>query len=575
MNKLKQVFSSAVFRLLAIVLMVVVGLNVLTLVLSSTVIDEVEHQVSAETQSAMDLYMAQVDSAVQRITLKLYELSREDLDFARISEKEVTDNNEYYRQLQSLVNLSIDMDNLMEDNSLVSGIFCLFPHKDIWLFRSGNSRQDPLIKRFLEEDLSEDRAQSNVWRIVDVSGEPVLLLLADYRQAWYGAWIYLSDITDAQWATGTGGSIRSFTDPDGVVKYIDRGDLTELDLTNQYPRINGENWVQICSRSQNSPLCYVQLLPKGEITDSMPSAIRLLLVLSVMALAIIPVLVVTMLRWVVRPVNKLTRAMEHIEGGDMDYRIEESGKVTEFERLNRHFNHMMDEVSELKIDVYEEKLKSQKIKMRFLSQQIQPHFIINTLNILYSYEKEEYPLIQRMLLCLSRYFRYIVNANTDLVEIGRELDHIRNYFEIQQARYLKTFTASVTCEAGLEGCLIPPLIIQNFAENAIKHSLDLDAIVDITVEVRKTDEDRVHICVADNGAGISDEVLEKIALFQQTGQFQKGLGVGIQNAVDRLNIIYGGHASFRIGRRSTGGTRIDIELPLRRKEHSDYERDTG
>ncbi len=56
--------------------------------------------------------------------------------------------------------------------------------------------------------------------------------------------------------------------------------------------------------------------------------------------------------------------------------------------------------------------------MRFLSQQIQPHFILNAMNILYSYEKEEYPLIQKMILCLSKYFRYVVNANTDFVKLS-------------------------------------------------------------------------------------------------------------------------------------------------------------
>ena len=573
MSKLKQVFSSAVFRLLVIVLTVVVALNVLTLVLSSAVITEVEHQVSAETQSAMDLYMAQVDSAVRRINLELYALSRESQDFARLNDKEVADRDEYYRQLQSVVSLGNDMNDLLEDNSLIGGVFCLFPHKDMWLFRSGNSRQDPRIKAYLEEELADGESRTNAWSIVDVAGEPVLLILSVYRQARYGAWIYLSDLDGIHWNSGESGIIRAFADEDGAVRYADRGELPRLDLNEVYPRIDGENWVQICSRSEYTPLCYVQLLPKGEITESMPAAIRLLVILSIVALAIIPVLVVAMLRWVVRPVGKLTRAMEHVEAGRMDYRIEEDGGGTEFDRLNRHFNQMMDEVSELKIHVYEEKLKSQKIKMRFLSQQIQPHFMINTLNILYSYEQEEYPLIQRMLLCLSRYFRYIVNANTDLVELGEELDHIRNYFEIQQARYLKTFHATVACQPGLEGCLIPPLLIQNFAENAIKHSLNLDGMVDIEVDVRQTESGRIHIRISDTGAGISLDVLEKIACFQRTGQFQKGLGVGIQNAIDRLNIIYGGEADFRIGRRESGGTRIDIELPIRRKELPEYERD--
>lgn len=67
----------------------------------------------------------------------------------------------------------------------------------------------------------------------------------------------------------------------------------------------------------------------------------------------------------------------------------------EFTQINKSFNRMMDQVSDLKIHVYEIQLEKQQIKMKFLSQQIQPHFIMNTLNILYSYEQEEYPLIRK------------------------------------------------------------------------------------------------------------------------------------------------------------------------------------
>lgn len=112
--------------------------------------------------------------------------------------------------------------------------------------------------------------------------------------------------------------------------------------------------------------------------------------------------------------------------------------------------------------------------MRYLSQQIQPHFVLNTLNILYSYEPEEYPLIQKMILCLSKYFRYIVKVHSDFVELSQELAHIKNYFEIQEARYPEQFDYYVESEEGMDDLLIPPLLIQNFTENSIKYAIDME-----------------------------------------------------------------------------------------------------
>lgn len=219
-------------------------------------------------------------------------------------------------------------------------------------------------------------------------------------------------------------------------------------------------------------------------------------------------------------------------------------------------------VSKLKIDVYEEKLEKQQIKMRFLSQQIQPHFILNAMNILYSYEKEEYPLIHKMILCLSKYFRYVVNANTDFVELSQEMNHIKNYFEIQQARYPDSFFAMVEYDEEVGDCLVPPLLVQNFAENAIKHSLKIENSIDIIVIAQKTEDNCIRIRLSDTGEGISDELLQKVELFRKTRQQQEGLGVGIQNAIERLDILYNGLSQFKITKEKPHGTRVEIVVPI-------------
>ena len=113
---------------------------------------------------------------------------------------------------------------------------------------------------------------------------------------------------------------------------------------------------------------------------------------------------------------------------------------------------------------------------------------------------------------------------------------------------------------------MPPLLIQNFAENSIKHSIRIGNKIDIFVIAQPLGEDRIRIRMLDTGQGISPEVVEKINEFRRTGVRQEGLGIGIQNAIERLNVLYGADTKCEIQRDEPHGTRIEIVLPLRRGE---------
>ena len=571
MKTRNNVLSSAVFRLIVIVLAVVIPLNLLTLILGSTVISEVERQISLETQNALQLYMSQLDDSLRRINIRMYTLAHNDVNFSRLNDKEITATDEW--QIQAVVSLNNTMDDILDDHALIGGIFAWFPEKNYYVGQGGTAQQSETVKGYVLDAVGGQYEAYGSWSMVMAKGNPYLLRISSRRQAYYGAWISLRTLAENMGLFDDRDSaLQAFTDGAGTVYEASRDDVQTLDINAPSQRYNGANCTLVKAASAYSDLHCVRLLSNGQITDSLPIAIRVLQILSIVSVLIIPVIVIAMRRWVVRPVGLLTEAMEKIEQGNVDYRIPDSSVGSEFDRINGHFNHMMDEVSELKISMYEQKLKSEKIRMGFLSQQIQPHFILNTLNILYSYEPEEYLLSRKMILCLSKYFRYVVNANADFVELGQELKHIQNYFEIQQARFLHAFQTTVEYDEDLEDCLIPPLIVQNFTENAIKHSFVPGQVIEITVGAWREGE-RLRVRISDTGTGIPDEVLERIEEFRKTREFRVDLGVGIQNSIDRLEILYGGEAGLDISRRDPQGTQIDIKLPIRQKEAADDERD--
>ena len=576
MRSWEKVFSSAIFRLIVIVMSVVIPLNLLTLILGNTVISEVERQISLETQNALEMYIGQLDDAMERMNVKMYTLAREDEEFIRLNVKTVDTQEEYYRQMESVVKLNITLEDALKDNNLMDGTFAYFPDKGYFIEQVRTSQISKQVRSYVKEQVHTTVPEKlQTWRVVEIEGIPCLILISHYRQAYFGAWIDLRSLAETVGFQKEGsGVLQAFAGSDGAIYHSNRKDAVSIDINADSQKFNGVSYTLVKAKSQYTDLYYVQVLSKSQIANSLPAAIRVLQILSVVAVLIIPIILIAMQYWIGRPVNKLMTAMERIEQGDVEYRIEKTRAGTEFDRINRNFNRMMDEVSELKIHMYEQQLKAEKIRLGFLSQQIQPHFIINTLNILYSYEPEEYQLSQKMILCLSKYFRYVVNAPQDYVELGQEMAHIRNYFEIQQARFLRSFQATVICEKEIEDCLIPPLIIQNFTENAIKHSFVPGQTTSIVAEARKEGE-MIHVCVYDTGAGIPEAVLERIEEFRRTREFRMDLGVGIQNSIDRLNILYGDEASLEISRIEPQGTRIDIMIPIKRREAGEDERDFG
>ena len=98
---------------------------------------------------------------------------------------------------------------------------------------------------------------------------------------------------------------------------------------------------------------------------------------------------------------------------------------------------------------YASQLESERIRIRYLTQQMQPHFVLNTLNLVYSMEPSQYKLMQRTIQCLARYFRYVAHVSEPLVPIEAELEHVKNYFNLQQIRYPDNFDYDVACPAEL------------------------------------------------------------------------------------------------------------------------------
>ena len=562
----KQLFSSSVIRVMCIVIAVMIPVNVVTILLGKMAVNRAEEQFASETKGALDLYMLQVEDAMKRAAWKTQQIAVDDVDFAKINSKKITTTTEYYDELQSVVRLKEVMNKAIDDNIFAAGMYAFFPEKEIKIVESNYSSYQTELFEQINRIIEEKEIQKvGYWEVVDLETTDIALYVGKHQNAYFGAWFDLNQILRRIVKEDGSPQIQAFISEDRLIYSEKNTENIDLETVLKNPKKAG--YIVIRTENKYADFSLIQVISRSTIKNNFSGMTQILSWSMILVLLAIPVILYVLRRWMIVPLNQLSSAMKRIEHGDTEFRITEKSAGSEFEQINKNFNRMLDEMSELKIDVYEQQLEKEKIRRCFLSQQIQPHFILNAMNILYSYEQDEYPLIQKMILCLSQYFRYIVNANTDFVELKNEMLHIRNYFEIQRARYPEEFFAIVEWDEELDNCLIPPLLIQNFVENAIKHSLMIGNSIDIFVIAKKMGDEKIQIFVADTGKGISDEILEKIKRFRETKQYQDGLGVGIQNAIERLEVLYEGKAELKIGRDRPNGTRV--ELILERKEKGD------
>lgn len=249
---------------------------------------------------------------------------------------------------------------------------------------------------------------------------------------------------------------------------------------------------------------------------------------------------------------------------------ENSGFV-EFAETGRVLNKMADEVQKLKIDIYEKQLEKQKIELDYAQLQIRPHFYINCLNIIHSMAQVNLMNeIQEITFQVSVYLRYIFKKSMEPVTLEEELNFTRNYLRVLECMNDTAYRCQMNVRASLGKYLVPPLIIQTFVENAVKHNMDIiteDKFqIEILAETQAVDNKvNLEIFITDNGHGFDQELLKRL----NDGTFtddNSGHHIGIRNAGARLKLLYGDKAGVRFSNNPEGGACVHIVIPADQEE---------
>lgn len=209
----------------------------------------------------------------------------------------------------------------------------------------------------------------------------------------------------------------------------------------------------------------------------------------------------------------------------------------------------------------DEQLAQSELKM--LQNQINPHFLFNTMNVIHTMALQEGAEdAADLLVKTSQLLRYGLDKQYHLSDIQSEVEMLKNYIEIQQRLVGDRIQFLLTLEEmePIKNVPIPGMILQPLVENAIKHGL-CDSIKGGEVEIIVSGANhKVYLCVSDNGKGMDSTHLERLIINDY--QSESGTHLGLYNTIKRLQMFYQRGVTISINSDLDCGFEVIIEIEL-------------
>ena len=474
------------------------------------------------------------------------------------------------RHWSLLISIKEQISSIKEIYPFMENIFVYYPEQNLFLNEKVNPEMTAVIRK-QAENFSGSAASSKLWNTVSTANGYYLYWL--YKRDGYclGSWIsydaLLSYICQNESTAAADTPTYLLTDFAGNV-LTTQGGITVIPREDLGATVEKDGQFFITCQALHPGVYIARILGTAELGLSPHWYSSSFAAVTVLALLLVICVVLCISHWVLTPVKELTQGIEEIASGNIEHRLQNpSGTSLEFEKIETEFNHMMDQLKDMQIQIYQQELEQNETKLRYLSQQIQPHFILNSLNTLYTYSNRDVEATRKIIRLLSQYYRYVVNIEFRYVNLGQELDHIENFLKLQKIRFPRKLDYEILCEDGIDIVPIPPFLLESFIGNSLKYGQDEQEKIMIRIQAVQVEPFVIRISVQDQGEGFSPEILEAIEEYHKTHVKNELLGTGIYNCIERLNLIYQDRAQIRCYNALPHGAVVEITIHLNQCEN--------
>lgn len=271
------------------------------------------------------------------------------------------------------------------------------------------------------------------------------------------------------------------------------------------------------------------------------------------------------------PILGLSQVTHEIAQGDFSVRADEKGD-RELGALAASVNNMAEHLSVMVMQIREDERKMRKAELRLLQEQINPHFLYNTLDaIVWMIEDGKSEQAENMVVSLSTFFRTVLSRGREFISIREEVQHIRSYLEIQKARYQDILSYEIQVAPELYPYETLKMTLQPLVENALYHGVKNKRSGGLIRISGERDGNLIRFKVEDDGIGMNAEALTHLQEEIRRPCKETDTGFGMANVNERIRMNFGADYGLMIESEEGKGTRVWVTIPAVLSENAKRE----
>ena len=272
---------------------------------------------------------------------------------------------------------------------------------------------------------------------------------------------------------------------------------------------------------------------------------------------------------ITKPINELCGIASQIAHGDFSARAKVQTK-DEIGVLAAGVNDMSEHLEIMVNQIQEDERKMRYAELRLLQEQINPHFLYNTLDtIVWLIEGEDTTKAVHVVMSLSEFFRRVLSKGKEFVTIEDEMQYIRSYLEIQQARYADILDYEIDIDPSLYPYKILKMTLQPMVENSLYHGIKYKRAKGLIRVSGEKQGDKILLYIEDNGVGMTPQETEALTEKINMPCNETGAGFGLANVNERIRMNFGQEYGLFVQSEKGKGTKITIAIPATELEHAE------
>jgi two-component system sensor histidine kinase YesM len=334
-----------------------------------------------------------------------------------------------------------------------------------------------------------------------------------------------------------------------------------------YDELNGEAYLNIYNTSSKTKWKVLVSIPTKELRKDTNIIRNVTWAATFITIAVALLISILLTFALTRPLRTMMRLMRRVQEGNLNVHFQVKRK-DEIGQLGNQFNRMVLRINELIHDIYLMESKKKEAELNALQNQINPHFMYNTLeSIRMMAELNDDERIADMISLLGQLLRYSISDLNTLVTVRQEIEHVQTYIEILNYRYPNRFELQIDLSDAMMDYPLIKLILQPIVENAIYHGLD--EVTPMKIEILgQFEQNQLLLRIRDDGIGMEKSVMEKLnrTLHLGEGQMKDKGGIGLKNVNQRLKLQYGEASGLTVHSVMDEGTEVVLHLPVALEE---------